>query len=784
MSANGGQSHSPSNDVETPDGSVKRRHDGDSAPQPRAKRNRYISIACNECKRRKIKCNGQTPCQRCGNLQLECQYTPNCCNNFKDSEEFKSMNVHITSLQEQVDALYSNLNALRAHVETSSVATDPSLYTNDPYQRPVSISQASVPEATPNNRTQQPLKHPRFHGPTSTAFNLGVAKSSLQTMGITAPEEPLEDGAFTQDGTPLASPPPPTSNNAYSSPIMHASKDPIWAISKEEALRLCTAWYDEMGIMYPVLEPDRVLRHVESLYKFMEAAHRTRLVEVAFPGADSINDDQTILLKLVLATAMVLEASGKSELGTSMFDSVRSFVEARILASVDVNGIKMLSVTAMFLFHRDEEAQAWRVIGLAARLCMELGLHRRETYNLIFTDDSERAAAVRLFWSVYVLDRRWSFGTGMPFAFEDADIDPQLPKPDDSTPYLNCMIAYSNIGSRVWKSVANAENSSISKEEIGYLDYQAIQWHRTIPTTLKYVHPSSTVPQEHQVSRNILRFRILLYLRANQMRILIYRPVLHTATSIMEDVTHAQTVVDVAKDTINVLTHTNQTTDIYRRHQVMFNYFLLSALAVLFLAVSHAPAHFSECCRDEFYMALDLVRGLSSNSYVSKRLWRTIKVLKEVGPKLGLNMRGPQTAAGTSAAGHSVPVDPSDPHSSAAVAMAGLAGHPVDEMLLFGSNGNGNRNGGHRGSQSNHTGSSLARGYGQNNSPNGMANDLTSLFEAAGAYAAATTSSASGFPTQSSYYITSNGGNTQVAHTAAGANGTDDELARILRDLF
>lgn len=40
----------------------------------------------NECKRRKIKCNGQTPCQRCGNLSLECMYAPNCCNNFKESE--------------------------------------------------------------------------------------------------------------------------------------------------------------------------------------------------------------------------------------------------------------------------------------------------------------------------------------------------------------------------------------------------------------------------------------------------------------------------------------------------------------------------------------------------------------------------------------------------------------------------------------------------------------------------------------------------------------------------
>lgn len=34
-----------------------------------------------------------------------------------------------------------------------------------------------------------------------------------------------------------------------------------------------------------------------------------------------------------------------------------------------------------------------------------------------------------LFWAVYNLDRRWSFGTGMPFAMQDSDIDPLLPKP-------------------------------------------------------------------------------------------------------------------------------------------------------------------------------------------------------------------------------------------------------------------------------------------------------------------------------------------------------------------
>ena len=62
-------------------------------------------------------------------------------------------------------------------------------------------------------------------------------------------------------------------------------------------------------------------------------------------------------------------------------------------------------------------------------MCVELGLHRRDSLFKTVTDEEERSRVIRLFWSIFVLDRRWSFGTGMPFALQDADIDPGLPEP-------------------------------------------------------------------------------------------------------------------------------------------------------------------------------------------------------------------------------------------------------------------------------------------------------------------------------------------------------------------
>ena len=125
----------------------------------------------------------------------------------------------------------------------------------------------------------------------------------------------------------------------------------------------------------------------------------------------------------------------------------------------------------------------------------------------------------------------------------------------------------------------------------------------------------------------------------------------------MSNPQQAQRVVDLAKDTIQYLNHLNSTTNLYRRAQVFYHQFLTSAISVVFLASVHAPVRFSAVCREEFYMALDLVKDLSAKSWVSKRLWRTIRSLKDVAPRFGLN-----------------PDD--DPHSNAALGMIGLArGH-------------------------------------------------------------------------------------------------------------
>ncbi|KAJ5460846.1 uncharacterized protein N7458_002398 [Penicillium daleae] len=707
---------------------AKRKAEQSNGTHTRAKRNRYISIACTFM--------SESPTL----IFTPGRYAPNCCNNnFKESEEFRSMSSQLTTLQEQVNSLFTTLNELRAQKPA---------FESPPFDHLSRDGSQSVFTPMPGSMPKTRSRHPRFHGPTSSAFNFDVAKTSLQSMGINPAEDGIADDLTTAHVTPIGSPPPHIGPVV---PTIHPTKDPIWSICREEAVRLCKVYEEEIGIMYPVVDIATVTAQANLLYTFMEAATRTGFAQRGLPGADGLHDDSTIILKLILATTLVVEAGGQSDLGQRLYLSVKPVIESKLWEPHDIKNIQLFAIVATYHFHTDDDAMAYRLIGLAARMCLEMGLHRRDALMKSFPNEDQWNEITRLFWTVYSLDRRWSLGTGLPFVIQDEDVDPNLPEPDSSLPYLRCMISYNRISSKIWYSGLGSEGTTdIRRDEIGYLDYQVLQWYKQVPDELKF-YPVESPKTGETASRGMRRLRVLLYLRMNQLRILIYRPVLHSAASIMEDRGHAQTVVDVAKDTVRVLTRLNQMSDIYRTQQITFNYFLVAALAVLFLAVCHAPNDFNRQVRDEFYMALDLINGFSTKSYVSKRLWKTIKGLRKIGEKLGVLAR----PFGS---------DGNDPHSTAAVAMAGLAGHSIEDLSMYGQMNGANELG---------------------NSPlNGlqMSHELTNLFEAVGAFGNFMPGT-SGAESMTGFV----GADGEIQNTGEGLSGIlggEEEFSRVIRDLF
>lgn len=209
---------------------------------------------------------------------------------------------------------------------------------------------------------------------------------------------------------------------------------------------------------------------------------------------------------------------------------------------------------------------------------------------------------------------------------------------DAAVPFLQLMVSHGRrVSAKVGTSISGFANPDMDlrKNDMGFLDYSIQEWQISIPDALRY-QPSDNFPDANNLSRKQRHLRLLLHLYANSARLQLYRPVLYSITSITEDRGYAQTVVEIAKDTIRTLSQIYQVADMGRRSHSSTYYFLVGALTVLLLAVAHAPMEFSQQVREEFYMALEMVRHSSSNSFLSRKLSNTIKGLKELAPELGL----------------------------------------------------------------------------------------------------------------------------------------------------
>ena len=197
------------------------------------------------------------------------------------------------------------------------------------------------------------------------------------------------------------------------------------------------------------------------------------------------------------------------------------------------------------------------------------------------------------------------------------------------------MIAYSRIGSQIQKvsSAVNHTHELGATEDAAFLTYQVEQWYSSLDSDLRMDPNEDLALPTWSLARN--RLRVLHYLRKNQLRMLIHRGALFTASSILTDSRNARTAVDLARDTITLLDRLRNTSDIYSSHPVCFNYFLYSALIVIVLAAHCSQAQFHEYCREEFHMALNLIGETSAKSSVAQKLWKIITHLKVTAPETG-----------------------------------------------------------------------------------------------------------------------------------------------------
>lgn len=324
----------------------------------------------------------------------------------------------LSRLQEQMETLQRNMTALQQETLRLAPIQDRVL------PLPANNTVSSPANSGSSSQRADPFRAPLlFRGPTSATSHVDVAKTTLHSLGY-AGAESSEDNGIVIDDTPAQSPLPPLSAGRD---VSRRPSDPLWDFEKDEMIRLCRVHEEEVGIMYPVVNINDVIAHAKILCTWLESARKHGL---ALSGQDDgISDIKTLELKVIMCCALVVEEHGYSTKAKRLWDSIQPIAD-RMLMSDDsaVINLPFLALAGGYRFLANEEVLAWRVMGQVARLCLEMGLHRRDGISRI-AGSQQRKNAINTFWSAYVLDRRWSFGTGFPFVVHDDKIDPGLPYP-------------------------------------------------------------------------------------------------------------------------------------------------------------------------------------------------------------------------------------------------------------------------------------------------------------------------------------------------------------------
>lgn len=321
----------------------------------------------------------------------------------------------VSRLQEQVESLFQNLSALRNDTLPARMPPPPqdrALPLVSPPGNPPTVSPSPV--LSHGSVFRPELAHPKRPAPPGSAF-LSDGPAAPNSVGYhrgvaASTNDSASPGGFPDD---------PHLRHAPT-----ASQDPLWDVPQDEMLRLCRVHEEELGILLPVVDMQTVTSHAQSLASFMEGGRRGAVLP-------SLNDERTLLLKAVMCCALAAEDRGNSDRAGRLFESMEDEVNRKLMAEAPaVTGLSVLSLVAGYRFLSNDEVLAWRVMGQVARMCLEMGIHRRSGL-LMIDNEGERQAALTSFWFAYVFDRRWSLGTGMPWVIQDEEIE-QVPLPVSS----------------------------------------------------------------------------------------------------------------------------------------------------------------------------------------------------------------------------------------------------------------------------------------------------------------------------------------------------------------
>lgn len=337
-----------------------------------------FSDTSNECKRRKVRCDGQDPCQRCTGSMLPCSYYrpsrneggmgstgPSSTLHLQDfgdtskmrDREWHQMVTQIQTVMEKVDNLNDKLNAISPHSETQAtqqitIRTQDLPEPGDLRVQPETTAQLANPGARdqslqPSASVDSETFYPEYHGPTSSEFTFEVANESLTELGVGCsirnPNQSAKFPSFLRVSRN------PSAEKTLLPRLL--ARDPLWTIERSDALKYIDTYHHTVGAMYPVASGHRLAPKVIILLDSLDVArgrqHQCgfgRLIELMFSV-----DTQIIKIQLAIGMMTELGFSG-TDVAKDLMQSVLDSSDDSFMHVEGLSGVQTLVSTVSFSF--------------------------------------------------------------------------------------------------------------------------------------------------------------------------------------------------------------------------------------------------------------------------------------------------------------------------------------------------------------------------------------------------------------------------------------------------
>ncbi|KAJ5208989.1 hypothetical protein N7449_003368 [Penicillium cf. viridicatum] len=514
-----------------------------------AQKRRRVGRACDECRRKKIKCDGKQPCTHCTVYSYECsydqpsnrrrnpapQYVEALENRLQKAEALLRIvlpNVDLDDPQLDVHATEQKFTA----AQKSKKATEdvnPSIV-QDTVQEGADegLLETMVDNSGCLDRDDQ--GHWDYHGHTSGVLFARRLRKQLGAADISGPmarSRPsitahMLDSPKSMSESPQDTTLPPTHDLP----------------PREVARRLCHNAIDHACSLMKFV-------HIPSFFASLDRIYDT-------PPEQFTNQENSFLplLYIVIAVGCLFsdDESGQGTLDLSGYEGAigqgfQFFKAGRQLLEItdcrDLVSLQAICFMVLFLQSSAKLSTCYSYVGIALRSSLRLGLHRSVAADF---NPLERELRKRIFWVVRKMDIYVSTLLGLPQMLSDDDIDQEYPlevdgdyittegitqPPSNYTPLMagcNAHTRLSNIILKVVKYIYPVKNARyrsksdqrymVSHSKIREIERDLQNWMEELPPALR---PGT------EVSPQLERVRQLLRISYAHVQMVMYRPFLH-----------------------------------------------------------------------------------------------------------------------------------------------------------------------------------------------------------------------------------------------------------------